>query len=122
MAFQKSFTDNYGNSYANSYWYIGRVTIDKYNNGGTLHFLGFKDKAARDSGKQPVGEKLYNVQGETFQAYLTSLITGQNALALGYEIALNEKEILVLDENGNNILNEDGTNKKVSFFDGATQV
>lgn len=115
MAFILPFEDSFGNNYDTSYWYPGRIIIDKNNNVAVITFLAFKDKSARDAGKLPISERHITVQGNVFDTYLQKIITGDgNALALVYELALSHKDVKtdVNDENGAPVMK--------SFFQDAT--
>lgn len=116
MAFQIQHTDQYGNTHPESYWRIMFLAADLAGRTARVEFLGFKDKSAHDSGKQPIGSRSYSVSGSGFDAYLAGYEQGQTDLfALGYTYALAAHEVGEAPAPG-----EEDT--RVSFFNGATVV
>lgn len=107
MAKQMSFNDH-----NESYWRLVQATINIPDKSAQLVFYGYKDAAARQAGKLPVGAKQYTILGETFDQYYRQHLEpgGPNIAAMAYAYAMNK-----LDMAGPN-------NTFCSFFDGATDV
>jgi len=112
MAKQMAFTDQYGNQHQESYWRLVQCNISVPDKSALLVFYGYKDKAARNSAKQPVAAKQYAIMGETFDACYARHLEpgGPNMAQMAYEYAVE-----CLDARA-----EDGTLH--SFFESATDV
>lgn len=111
MAYQLSFADQFGNTHPESYWRVKFLAVDLTSNTARAVLLGYKDKAAHDAKKHPVGQREYTVGGEAFQTAMQSYENGENPdlFALAYTVARTTKDVVVGDD-------------KVSFFETAKVV
>lgn len=112
MAKEMTFTDQFGNQHAKSYWRLVQCNISVPDKNALLVFYGYKDKAARDGSKRPVAAKQYVIMGETFDTYYARHLEpgGPNMAQMSYEYATE-----CLDARA-----EDGTLH--SFFEGSQDV
>lgn len=95
MALQLDFTTNQDVSLLNTYWRITEIHISLTNVYAHCYFSGYKDKAARDAGKQVVGTKEYLINGEEFAKFYTKTMSKELNLAeIFYSIAKTRKEVI----------------------------
>lgn len=68
MALEMSFTDEFGDTYAQSYWRVAEFPkIDKEQHCLSVTFHGYENAAKK--GKRIIGTKRYDVDGEAFNTY-----------------------------------------------------
>jgi hypothetical protein len=106
MAKQMAHTDASGNSYTASYWRVVQVNIGIADKSASVLFYGYKDDAARQSGKVNIGQKLYGLFGDKVTEYFgASVLDTANPMEQAYKLTMD-----TLDTNGK------------SFFEGALDV
>jgi len=114
MAKAMHYIDASGNEVATSYWRIVQINLGIADRSGRVVFYGYKDQAARLSGKQPLpgAVKEYSVSGDTFDAMMAAYLAGQsgNLMQACYKLAMDTKDVVVDPED---------PEKNTSFFEGA---
>ena len=70
MAFQKSFTHDTGAVFAQSYWRVASVTINKDQRFGEVVFTGFVSQETCEAGKPSIGSRTFVIRDEAFDAAL----------------------------------------------------
>ncbi len=113
MAKELNYTTPDGVNHPKSYWRPVQVNLN-YNGSGNITFLGYHDQLSSDSGKEPIGSKIYGVDSNQFDQYyaLDKFVNGVDLLSQSYALAVATKDV-DLDaqrENGR------------SFFEGARDV
>ena len=94
MAFQMSFTDNFGVVYPESYWKVVATNICQADKVGNVTFYGYQDEA--NKGKRIIGTKNYAVSNGAYLACfdVDSLNpNGANPVAASYVHALATKDV-----------------------------
>lgn len=66
MAFQMSFTDQYGTVYQESYWRVVQTNICQSEKKGLVMFYGYENAA--NKGKRVIGEKAYVIDKDAYEA------------------------------------------------------
>jgi hypothetical protein len=114
MGKQMNYTDQYGNTQANSYWRIAQVNIGVSDRNAYVLFYGYKDKTARNDGKLSVGSKSYSISGTAFDTLYAEHVApnGPNLMTLAYNYATSKLDTPSAGDPA--VL--------VSFFDGAQDV
>jgi hypothetical protein len=115
MAFQKDFTDMYGENYPESYWRCAQCNICKENKEGLITFLGYPDAAHK--GGRVVGQKEYVVGEAMYDSYLAPSELnpeGVNPFLMAYTIAEQTLDGPAPEEGAEDT--------RVSFFAGALTV
>lgn len=122
MAFEMSYTDERGVTYAQSYWRLAVLDrVSAVDGHAQFTFYGFRDKEARASGFDPIGHRTYHVSGAEFAALLNKVLTmEENIVALAYRVAKETKDIPV-GPPPDDPFDED-KRARVSFFEDATDV
>ena len=90
MALEMSYSDKFGNDYPLSYWRLVQINFSPSDETASFTFYGYKDEAARLSGKAASGSKTYSIAKEAYATYLSvAAITGldKNVLNNGYTLA-----------------------------------
>lgn len=96
MAKQLSFTDSYGDTYAESYWRVENVRIDKKTQTVHFEFVGYPD--ALHKGGRTIGTVLYNVGDTDYETYFSpTVLDSRNPIAAAYVYA-DDKPGTVLGE------------------------
>lgn len=93
MAKQMAWADERGNSYAASYWNIMAVAISPMEKEVQIIFRGYRNDAARQAKKEPVGIFRLSVPASKFDDYFSLAQiegTGKNALKQCYAYATAE--------------------------------
>ena len=112
MAFEMSFTDEFGEMYTNSYWRVAQVSIDRSTERGLIMFNGYVSSAS--AGKRIIGQKHYIVDSGLYNTYFLPEVldpVGQNPYRSAYLMALVIKDVAAPVEG----------DPAVSFFENATQ-
>ena len=94
MAFEMSFTDEFGEVYPNSYWKVVQCNIARFEKSGLVVFQGFKDAA--NVGKRIIGHKEYIVDEALYDAYFSTDMLdpqGENPYRAAYLMALAIKDV-----------------------------
>lgn len=110
MAFQMNYTDEYGDSYEESYWRVVQPTLNKEAREGAVVFYGYQD--ADHKGKRIIGQKIYAIAHDDFDEYFSPddlNPEGKNPWEASYRFATAT-------------LDTGPQEAPVSFFDGATAV
>lgn len=95
-----------GVDHSKSYWKVSSIQINTTFKTATIQFLGFKDQAARDAGKQSVGIKTYSIQSDSYDLYYSpEILATKDPMQSSYQLATSTQE-----------------KSGVSFFDGAAIV
>jgi hypothetical protein len=95
MAIQLNFTTDQDINLPETYWRITEIRIGLISSHANCYFTGYKDKAARDAGKQSIGVKEYAVNGEEFKKFYVKMMDKELNLAeVFYSIAKTRKEIV----------------------------
>lgn len=115
MAMKRSYEDQYGNSYTDSYWRIVQINVGVADRTANIVFYGYKDAASREANKQSIGSKSYSVSGAVFDQMMAQHLAdkGPNIMALAYQYAKKTKDVVVDPQD---------TSKNVSFFADAIDV
>ncbi len=117
MAFKKEHTDAFQETYAQSYWRVVEVNINKADRRGRVLFYGYPDEARK--GGRIVGDKAYPVSEDQYDTYFGPdelNPEGKNPYAAAYELAMDTKDVSVPAE-------EEGQEPTyVSFFEHALAV
>ena len=93
MAFQLDFTNEQDINMATTYWKITRFDVDVDSKRANFTFAGWKDKSARDNGKQQIGQRNYNISGAEFEGYYAKVIDKRmNPSEVFYKIAKTREE------------------------------
>lgn len=117
MAKEMSYTDNYGDEFAESYWRCVQVNLCKEDKTGNIVFYGFENEAKK--GKRIIGSKSYAINGEAYDEYFSADIIdpeGVNHIKKAYDYADS-----VLDKDSGEV-DADGNPVMVSFFDPSEDV
>lgn len=117
MAFEKNFTDQYGENYPASYWRVVECNLQKEAQSGQIVFNGYSDK--NNAGKRIIGQKAYAVTADLYtQYFLPALIqpVGVDHIKQCYALSM---AVLNIDTD-----TKDAQDKEimVSFFNGATDI
>ena len=110
MAFEMSFTDEFGEVYPNSYWKVVQCNIARFDKSGLVVLQGFKDAA--NVGKRIIGHKQYVVNEPLYDTYFSTEALDpqdENPYRSSYLMAIDVKDVLVGEQ-------------YVSFFEDAQQV
>jgi hypothetical protein len=92
MAFQISFTDQYGTVYPESYWRVVQTNICQSDKKGYIVFYGYEDAA--NKGKRTIGERSYSIDSTHYDEHFGVSVlnpNGSNPVSAAYIYA---KEIL----------------------------
>lgn len=93
MAFQLEYTNEQDITMADTYWKINRFDVDVVSKQANFTFVGYKNKAAKEANKQPIGHKNYNIRGEEFELYYAKVIDKElNPAEVFYQIAKDRKD------------------------------
>src|SRR4051794_11588211 len=86
MAKVMTYSDQFGNTNAASYWRIVQLNIGVADRTATAILYGYKSKAAYKAGAQPIGQKSYAISGADFDALMAKHVTNNpnNIQALAY--------------------------------------
>lgn len=124
MAKQLNFTHPNGTSYPESYWKITKLHVDVLNRYAEFGLTGYKDVAARQSGKDSIGFRQIIVQQGDFDVAFTEVtMKTKNPQEVGYNACALIKDIPDGDEIIDQGLPTERTQPKFrSFFDGALDV
>lgn len=88
MAKQMAFTDASGVEHPEAYFRPVQVNIGVADENANLVFYGYRDAAAREAGRAPIGVHSYALGGEQYRQGYAALIAGQiNPVALCYHVA-----------------------------------
>jgi hypothetical protein len=112
MAFEMSFTDEYGEVYPNSYWKVVQCNINRIEKTGYIAFYGYASVASL--GKRIIATKDYRVDAALYDAFFETVILdpqNENPYRSSYLMSLQVKDVLT------------GEGQPfVSFFEDAQQV
>lgn len=111
MAFEMAFTDEFGDTYTESYWKVAQTNISQAEKRGQIRFHGFENEAKKD--KRIIGVKDYTIDEDTYETYFAADALnpdGKNPAAAAYIYAKAKKDVPV----------EDG--EPISFFENALDV
>lgn len=113
MAIDIPFEDDRGNEYDSTYWVPVQVNLGIADGSGVVTFYGYKDEAAKDAKKTPVGSKQYILTKEQVDALYQ--VIGKDVYALATDTK-DAGEVGVLS------VAVDAQAEKVSFFEGAKEI
>jgi hypothetical protein len=112
MAFEMSFTDEYGEAYPNSYWKLVLCNINRIEKTGYVAFYGYASAASL--GKRIIAIKDYWVNPSLYELFFETVVLDpqdENPYRCSYLMAVEVKDVPVGDEQ-----------PYVSFFEDAQQV
>lgn len=114
MAKAIQYSDQFGNTYSESYWRVVQINISIVDKNSLIVFYGYKDQATRSAGKQSIGQKTYTISGDVFDTlYATHLApNGPNLMQLAYQHATSTLDTPSLEN----------PEELVSFFEGGEDV
>lgn len=72
------FTTPDGIDHPESYWKVTSVTLD--NDSATILFLGYHDKATRDTDKSAISKKDFYARGDDFTEYFSTDVLNQEGV------------------------------------------
>lgn len=112
MAFVMSFEAPDGNTNNNSYWRVVRVVLDSAEKTAGVMIYGYRNQAARNTGKVPIAQKAYDVGPAIYDDYFsTAKLAIKDPMAWGYQIAKDTKDVQLVPGD-----------PKVSFFASASNI
>lgn len=101
MAKQMALTDQFGANHPNAYFRVVQVNIGVDGRSAQVVFNGYHNKAARNEGKPPFMQKVYDVQGGRFDRLLAEVLEGKkNVVALSYQVAKETSDDVPEDQRG----------------------
>lgn len=85
MALIQSYEDKFGNTNANAYWRVIEVNCNWERGNAHMTVLVYKNKVARNNGKQPLDTVAYDFDGVLFEQVYGSLnLDTSNPLKASY--------------------------------------
>jgi hypothetical protein len=96
MAKVMYFSDDRSVEYTASYWKVASYNVSVDGRNMNVTFTGYKDKAARDARKTPIGGKSYSIDAEQFDNVYDDILSKKsNPVELFYKLATNTKDTRV---------------------------
>jgi hypothetical protein len=94
MAKQMAYTHPNGTEYPQSYWRIVELHVNVPDRHAEFKFYGYKDQAAREQAREPIGEKSIHIVGDDFDTNYTEVtLKAKNPQEVGYDYATQFKDI-----------------------------